>query len=314
MPIYIDVGGTSGQVQYNNDSSFAGAASASIDASGNLNILSQTLNSGYPPIPTSGMTLFVRNRAGKNMIGAIDNQGYDYTFQPHIGRNPLTYWGAVPGGTTITAFRAAALVTSGTAAASTIATTNFSSSLTRVNYNGAAATGNGGMVVGTPARFWRGNVADGGGFHFVGRSIMDWSTNTNTQVRMFMGMQPGILTLGNVNPSATLNTAGVCKNNANTTYQFVTNNATGPSVLTETGISCSNGDALEVQVWCKPNDTNIGISLQVLQSGTVATFLTGGNVIPVNTTLLSPMCWILNGPGTVAARLGFQSMYVITDN
>ena len=88
-------GGSTGEIQYNNAGSFAGAANVRIE-SGNLKLMPTTI----PVAPADGLVLFDRNRAGRHIPSIIGPSGVDVALQPALFGNSIYMW--LPGvGTTL---------------------------------------------------------------------------------------------------------------------------------------------------------------------------------------------------------------------
>lgn len=306
----------SGSLLYGQGGYLSGALSASIDASGNLNIGEiQSAAGGYPPVPASGATLFVRNRADRRMLGTIGPNGIDQILMPHFARNKIAFWSPTGNTNAIsTLIGAANLIPSGTATANAVAATPFSATLKRLGYVGAGTAQNGAGVVAPALQWFLGSEAGSGGFHMIGRVVLD-SNGLTDAVRFFAGMHNTANHTGtmSIQPSGTTNCIGVMKNSSSANYEFCWNAGSGLVSSSDTGITFENGDALEVQIYAKSNASQAGISIQKLNSGTVATTVVTSN-LPSNTTLLAPKMWIGNGAQATAVRLALSSLYMETDN
>ena len=70
---------------------------------------------------------------------------------------------------------------------------------------------------------------------------------------------------------------------------------------------------MEIRIYCPPNGTTIGYSIENLSTGA---FLEGSVTtnIPSNTTLLSPQIWTNNGTTALACGIDISSQYIETDN
>lgn len=320
-----------GAVQYSTGSgpALSGALSASIGVSGNLQILAQS-GSVPAPVPVGarpGATLFVRNRIGWNVLGVNPTSGTDYQIQPHVGRNKIAWWNPPGNATTAPGVLGfAAIVSSGTATANNVVATPFSATLKRIGYAGAATANNGAAVCGAARQWFRGSEAGSsgggvpGGFHMIIRGCIDLNTVTVAQAAFFCGMSASIVDTGagvGGAPFITgvfINGVGVCKPSGATNYAFIWNGAGGIASSSDTGIPMAAGNAFEVAVYSPPNGSYCGVSLEILQSGTqIAHTIISNSNLPVNTTMLNPHVWLVNGGTAAAVRLAVEQIYVFSD-
>jgi hypothetical protein len=316
-------------VQFNNAGHMSGADKLDIDAQGYLVLQSQVSGGTIPPTPAAGnLTIFPRQKAGRNLLSYIGPSGLDGPYQPMIGMNKvyliqpygsanagLTYVGHVSG------------VLSGVlVAAPALNTTNFSSSLRRVEISCTnLGAGSQAGIVQAVAPHWLGNVPGAGGFFIVMR-LNHHNTGSIANQRFFAGMVTGVAfgALNNVDFAAYVNAFGVIKNATGTTYNFFHCDATtANNRQIDTGITYNVGDVLEVRLFAKPSATQVNMSLEIISvggSGTVgagpfAEYATTGNLtaIPTNTTFLTTRVSAGTAAATQGARVGVISIYGETD-
>lgn len=328
-PVSSTSGSTWGALQYatgTTTSSLYGALSASIDPSGNL-VIWATSGSAYPPTPgpqkgQSGITFFVRDRVGRNVIGVLPTSGADYWLQPHIGRDKIATWNPPGNATTAPGVNGfAAIVATGTATANNVAATPFSATLRRIGYAGAATAGNGGGICGGVAQWFRGSEVGSGGFYMITRGCIDLNTVAANMATFFCGMSASIVDTGAAlaaNTSITgtmINAVGVMKASGSNNYAFCWNGGGGIASQSDTGIPMANGNAFEIHVYAPAGGNYCGVQLQIMQSSSQnAAFVITNSNLPVNTTMLNPHVWVGNGATAAAVSVAVSHIYISSDN
>lgn len=265
-----------------------------------------------PPVPSAGVTLFARFRAGRRMAAQVGPSGLDYSFQPAFFANKITLWTAQGNGTTVSTINFGVSNT-GTATLRNVAVTNFSTSLRRLAFVSAATAG---VSCGTRhnlLQFYRGDVAGRGGFFYVARFVID---TVLANMRWFVGLYGSAAVIGNVNPSSLTNIIGFGIDSGQTTVRFFNNDGAGTATATDMGASFPATTAAvvyEIRIFCAPNGSTVYYSIERLDSAA----LVEGSVttdIPANTQLLSPQIWMNNGAaGAAAVAVAVVSQYMETD-
>lgn len=285
-------GGSSGQVQYNLSTAFAGAANLSIDASGNPVVGQWTTTS--PAAPASGTTVISRKLGGRNAIATVSAAGTELASASAFHSRAMFWFRPVP--------NTASLVTGsyncswnslGVTTARTSATTDFVSSLRRVGIVSNATAGSlAGVYLNNSLSMWRGNAAGLGGF------VATWKLGFPTMVsghRMFVGMISAAQTVDG-DPSAQTNIVAIGADAADTNLQVLFNDGVGTCTKVNTGIAkLVSGDFLEVRIGCSPNDSSFKLSF-IKNRTTYYDYDTGSSTdIPANTTFLLPESLLGNG-------------------
>jgi len=318
-------GGPDRSVQFNASTTLTGSNLLDVDLSGNLVI--KSLASGTSTLtPAAGnLTIYSRLKAGRNLLSYEGPSGLDGAYQPMIGMNKVAWATAIGGVATAPTVMGVTLATTGGLTTAPISTTNFSSTLHRVDYIAVAGSGS---VVGTGggvATVWLGSRVNEGGFYFVGRCVNFCTGAINLQ-RFFVGFQTGTAyattSPSAADPSLLKNMFGVGKDAADTTYQFIHSDA-ATQVKVNSSITVNMGDVLEVRIFAKPSATQVGMSLEVISvggsgsvgSGPYADYATTGNLanLPANT---QPMSWRMYhsvGDATTVNKIGFISAYIEKD-
>lgn len=267
--------------------------------------------------------LWFHTKAGRTLLNVQGPFGADQTMQSHLGQDRIYSTVANTNATTLTTIGGAAPTVSGTAAAAAAASTNFSSSLRRIDYPSAAVIGQGAHVRGDAQQWWVSNIPGAGGFYFQTRFIVAvtaaFVTNRNTRLFAMMSASTGVPAL--TDPSASAAGFGVIVSSGGTTtahtnYTFFASTGTSPT-LVDSGIPYAPGDVMDVRIYAPPSGTDLYMSCQKLNP-TGSTILaewklnqTGSN-FPPKTTFYN---WYV-GMATAtsgAVRLGFMQTYMDSD-
>jgi hypothetical protein len=322
-------GGPANSIQFSGSGAvLTGSNLVKVDASGNLNLAS-SISGGWNPLTPSAdtLTLFSRRRAGRNLLNIVGPAGVDVALQPNMFLNKITYHAASDNSTTVTSWGSPAPATTGTAVAGAQATTNFSSTLARLNYANPAGPAGTTAGWGSPtAQYWLGSRAGEGGFYMVTRCILAGS-GTAAERRWFCGFQTGTAfaatSPGNQDPTSVRNCFGVAKTATGTNYIFTSTDTNGNNTSVDSGITYNSQDVVEVRIFAKPSATQVNMSLEILSvggsgaagGGPLAEYTTSGNLtnMPSNTTLLAWRTYMQNTGTTSGNRFGIMSVYTERD-
>lgn len=274
--------------------------------------LAEFTGTNVPASPTDGVNLWGRQRAGRVLPMFRGPSGL---VMPLSG-NPMwavkcAYFGGMGNGTTVQAFNHGTSA-SGTAGTATVATTSLFTSVRRIRYTTAAAIASAAGIRHNLTQWWRGNAAGLGGFFFVGQFGI---STFQTGMAGFVGMGPAAA-LGNVNPNTLLNCCGFAfdASAGQTTWQFQSNDGAGVATQVDTTFpaNTSGVDWYEARMFCAPNGSEIGWSLERMNTGALAEG-TATTDLPANTAFMSPQTTINTRAGTVAAVLDLSFQYVESD-
>lgn len=307
------VAGTTGQVQYNNAGAAAGASYVNISG-GHLNVTDAGTIPTTPPAGT--LTYFAEDHAGRMLPSVIGPSGVDFNLQSALYGNTNYMW--LAGTATIAAISwgtAFTPVQAGTAAAQSHPaaklSTNSMTSMNRANYGtGSTATGSAGVTSASTVA-WLGNAAGLGGFLFFARFGVE-TASVNTY-RVFVGLSgTGVVLAGE--PSALINSIALVKDAADTTWFISTRGAT-TSAKTNTGITVTVGQVLDVYIHTAPNTSSVKVEIKNAVTGATLyvtpTAITA--TLPVNTMFMYMQAHIMSSAGTTAKLLGLNRMYLETD-
>jgi hypothetical protein len=310
-------GGSDTQIQYNSGGTFAGASKATITSQGDIKLEEPGTLNYHPTTPSSGLVLFNRKRAGRNMLAVEGSSGMDHSVQPAFYAQQIAMYSANGGNTTGT-FLMGMIAPTPYAAATALAQTAGSilASSRRLRYPISATTTAG--VAGwrhVVAQWHRGSVADSGGFFAVFRFGIPGITQNNH--RFFCGLTATTAALTNANPSTFLNFVGVIKDSTDTNFQIAFNDGSGTATKTDTGIAATSSASklYEVRIFCPPNGSTMYCSMMDLEAYT-GTEASNSVDIPSTTTFLTAQMWANNSAATPATpfALDFQQFYIETDN
>jgi len=290
-------GGTTGQIQYNNAGAFGGATNVNID-NGDLLL---DLNASPVTPPTDTIKLFNEQVGGRNMLAMAGPAGLDTPLQPNFGRNKVTMWNPAGNSTTITAFGAGTLSSTGTATTSTVATTNIYTYQKKVEYlvTTASTTAVAGWRYATAQWTVGGTAAGLGGFHHICR----WGPATGVAVttnRCFVGMASSTAAPTDVEPSTITNMCGVGWDSADTNLQFMYR---GAGAVTKVDLGASfpvpttdRTTTYEIAMFSPPGTTQtLGYQVTILGTGGATTSGTVSTNLPSTSTLLAPRGWMSVG-------------------
>jgi hypothetical protein len=131
-------GGSTGQAQYNNGSSFSGMAGLPSDANGFATV--GDCQSTDPATPTAGLTLFSRLRSGKRNLAVMQPSGIPTEIQSAMWQKKVALATAPGASSTSISTVGLNLANTGTALAVTYDPSTFLGSIKRLSRASTAAT------------------------------------------------------------------------------------------------------------------------------------------------------------------------------
>lgn len=279
--------------------------------------LNMVADASVPTPPAAGyITLFGKLLAGGVLPAYVGPAGLDSALQPFFGRNKVGIWATMGGtATTPTVLGMAAIITTGTLTARTVATTNFFTAAIRSGYISAATAGASAGPRSDKAQYWRGNAAGLGGFRVVMRFGCS-DAATVADARSFVGLASTISALTNTNPSANTNIIGVGTDSGESTLSIMHNDGSGTATKVALGANFPDHtlsmDMYELVLFAAPNASEVGWQVTRLNTGDVAT----GTIttdLPASTTLLAPQIWRNNGTTALAVGVDLVGGYFERD-
>jgi hypothetical protein len=298
-------GGSTGQVQYNNASAFAGATNVKIN-SNNLELVKPA--SEPTTAPADSIVMYTKSIGQRDLPAFVDSSGWATNLQTCIARNKFIMMNFNTGTTTAPiatgfVYTPTVVGTSNTASgAVTIGTTSLLAGSRRSSFLTANTAGNACGWRTSVAQCWRGNGVGRGGFFCVWKfGIGDAALQTGAT--LFVGLNDSVNAPDATaidNPTTTTNatmrnTVGLVLADGSTTYTIIHRNGTGlPTTIPLTGFTANLTDIVEFCLYAAPNDSTIHYYVKIYAdsgSNQEISANIGTANIPPNTTLFVPHCW-----------------------
>lgn len=298
-------GGSTGQVQYNNASAFAGATNVKIN-SNNLELVKPA--SEPTTAPADSVVMYTKSIGQRDLPAFVDSSGWSTNLQTCIARNKFSMMNFNAGTTTVPTstgfiYTATSVGTGNTTNGTvTIGTTSLLAGSRRNSFLTANTDGNAAGWRTSVPQCWRGNETGRGGFFCVWKfGIGD--TTLQSGGTLFVGLNDSTLVPDSTaiqNPVTTVNasmrnTVGLVLYNNSTTYTIVhRNGVAAATTIPLTGFTANLTDIVEFCLYAAPNDTTIHYYVKIYADNG-SNQETQGNIgtsnIPSNTTLFVPHCW-----------------------
>lgn len=302
-------GGSTTQVQYNNAGTFDGAAKVTVDTTDeNLILISTSGTTAVTTPGSAGAKVWTNNRVGTDQLMLTPFVGVETPMQASFGNKivggytvsgtaNIFAWGQLAsamsavnpgnGGATITArtYDATNLLPNYARYALLTATTASSYAEQRTSIAGKGSV--------------MGNNTYGGGSKLVYTFGLG---AYNSAQRLFFGYTGSALTWStNIDPSAQINTFGLGKDVADSTFQWMTNDGTGTATKTSTGVTPNANDVYRLTIFVPSNATTVYMQLEVITKSTITnyTYSTSSNIPAIGTLIYQRM--YINNAATGAA-------------
>jgi hypothetical protein len=311
-------GGSATQVQYQSAGAvFAGAANVQI-VSDNLQLTAP--GSTPAAAQASSVVLYPAGLADRFMLAMRGPTGAATLLQPSIFSNSIMMFNPQSGttGTGSNNFQTA-WNSNGAVSHPAPSATDVASSGRRTNYANVAATQNQqlGPRFNTDSErcFFRGNVANTGGFFYFSRFRLTCPAST---CRLFSGLQAAAATAALVvtdtptGPYCGLSHVTTDPATGSGALSFVTKDfATSNALPINLGSNLVTGSPLlEFSMYCAPNGGTIFFRLDDVTNGVTYTNSTTAN-LPGATAMMSPQCQASNGTANVTVGTVVMSVYKI---
>lgn len=310
-------GGSTNQIQYNNGTDFSGASASYISDDGYIN-MTATPTDLTPP--STGLTIFNKTKANRNLLTQIDPSGLDTSLQSFMGSNRIGLFMHVGNSVTVTSPTLTLVnlvhTPEGTAAARNVGTTSLLATTRRVGYVTTAAVN---LSVGTRHgfnQFFSGDTTTNGGFFYVARFGYNTAASGN---KGFVGFSSstGVLTITTEwsLTANTLNCIGFGFDSTDTNWQVFNNDNTLTNcVKTDTGIPKPvAGNLYEVSIFAPPRTLSYSLEIKDLVTNTKYSITLTSGRIPATNTLMGMR--IVGNTGSSSSILGLDliSQYIETD-
>jgi hypothetical protein len=256
------------------------------------------------------------------LVGSVSNAGNSNYLAPFEGNINICRWSANGNSTALLApIGMPAYTVVGTATARTVATTNNFTMQKRLAYVSAATAGSLASIRSVAAQYTLGNtlagVKTGGFLNIIRFGISDAATVATA--RMFVGMSNITTVPTNVEPSTLNNLIGIGHGAADANLKIFYGGSAAQTPI-DLGVNFPKTGGSGFELWLyNPNGNANTVYYIVKNINTgVTTFgtLTGtaGTVLPLNTTLLTPMrSWRTNNTTALAVGIDLISQYIITN-
>ena len=308
--------GATTQIIYNDAGAFAGDADFTWNKTTNQLSMIGT-DTGFvvasitnePATPAAGqVVIYAKSYAAKMQLKIKGPSGLDFPLQTALWGNNVSLW--TPTGATGGLWTGTVGAGTGTFTTGLPTVTNIFTSLRRSRWANVVTTVN--QVLGqrnTDAMYWRGSVANQGGFFFYARGGFDVWTNGG---RFFAGMHSAT-TVISADPSALNNTVGFCVDAAdNGLISFLTRGTAATKA--STGLTITSNAGYDFYIFCVPNSNQYTWLIVDLNTGTRVTGTATVN-LPTNTVMLTAGVLASNAALTpvTSIQVGLNRIYVETD-
>ena len=303
-------GGSTGEVQYNNAGSFAGASKVNIEGD-NLKLLTTTDPS---PPSAGGIILYGASFANRILPKIIGPTGIDTALQVGLHGNGImlitpTSGTAAPsiiGGTLTTAATMSSQIT--------IASANRWQATYRKRFQTSTTAGNTSGMRTNYAQYFRGNVAGFGGFFF--RAQLGMNINLNGGQK-FVGLCASTTALAG-EPSALYNMCGMGYDSTDaslTNWFFMRNDGWGTATKVDLGIGAARNTTYgyDLIMFMAPNSGILYVKITNLHSNTTILDTSYNTDIPAANNEMAFKAEVRNGAVAAADNLEIAKIYIETD-
>lgn len=295
-------GGSSGQVQYNDAGTFAGAANVDIEG-GQLRLDNVTT----PTAPASGgIKIYSKNIAGNSIPYVKTPDGVETAVQPSLFMGKMPVWVGFASGTTAPVTMGGTIATAATMGTANPASTNEWTKYQRKTYTTSTTAGN---QSGLRQSYTQFSSATGGFFaHFkFGQTIA-----LNGEQK-FIGMCASTAALGG-DASALTNIIGMGINAAdvNGNWYLMYNDGTGTATRVDLGANAvrNTTDGYELNIYVGPGSSTYYVYIKNLATGADVYNGSLTTDVPASSTLLAWKAECRNGAVAAATNLHMAATYI----
>jgi hypothetical protein len=301
-------GGNTGEFQYNDGGTLAGAANVEISSGGNIKLVNSSETAGV----SGSVILMSKNIANRPMISVITGNECPITnLQLCIARNRIAMVSYSGSATTLHQI-GIVLTASGTGTGSgTVTFTNALTRIPRIQYASSAAVDSYAGVRTGSQQLFRGNTANSGGGTVVYRfGRTDSVTTTPTE---YHGLT-STTTIGAAqrNPEAASSyndKFGIGLRAGDTNYQVLHCTGTAAATVVDTGIAAVANAPYRIELFWAPNSSEMGWLLVREDTGASANGTVNTALPTVNTALGFMSHRSTASSGVTAVNLNFISYY-----
>jgi hypothetical protein len=203
----------------------------------------------------------------------------------------------------------------GTSTARNVANTRFFTALRRHGQVSAATAPSLAEYRQGAATFWRGNVANAGGFFLIIRfGVSDAAAVSGA--RMFVGLDSLAASAAtNVNPTTLFDLVGIAQIDGSTNLQIICNDNAGAASAVDLGVNFPantlSTDAYRLELDAAPNGSAITYSVLRENTGATASGTLSTN-IPTATTFMGIKAWRSNNATALAVGIDLMNAWIRT--
>ncbi len=276
-----------------------------------VTVLAMAAQSENPDPPASGLLLWDRPIAGRQMPRWMGPAGVDVAAQPALFGNGM--YMVAPGTTTaMNVWGGPALTAVGTVSHPTLAATNARTQTSRAQVLSAATANSAAELRAAFARVWRGDQAGLGGFFLR----MRFAINTTTLLqRGFFGLTSSTgATSTTQSPPALTSCIGVGWDSDDANLVLMHNDASGACTEVPLGVDLALDTAAvyDLTLFAAPNSDRIAWAVARIDTGAEVTGEATTD-LPPSTTFLAPHAYMNNGGTAAAVGLDLARLYIETD-
>ena len=285
---------------------------------GSFNIINE-FTATDPEIPTNGVTLFQRYKAGRRMSAQMGPSGVDYQFQPVLFANKIGLWKAL-GNNLYVSTSSFGNTSTGSATVRNVSfNEGFLSTLRRVGYVTVNAASQSAGTRHGASQFSRGPRPGWGGFYYVARFGIQNTGSNYANMRIAVGLFENANPIPfNQQPTAQVNCLYVGKNSgSNNSFEFGYNDSTGTATTQSisSSIQFSVSGAYELRLFSPPSGSTVYFSFTRLDILSQTIEWSASVNIPSRTSSLSPQMTVNTGDVPMGViSIDPISQYIETDN
>lgn len=315
--------GNTGEVQFNNAGTAAGAANVEID-SGDLILVA---NSSPATPGADKVKLFGKKLASRVLPASVGPSGMDAALQPAFWRQKVAWWNPPGNANTVPGILGLSAMTGvGTATGRNVATTNLMTRMRRLGYVSGTTAGSLAGHYLNGAQWTTGNGAGLGGFFYSCRFAFSDAAAV-AGVRALVGMTSAVAAPTNVEPSALTGLIALAQLSTDATQLYLVYGGSAAQTPIALGtdfppyvgtVGTTTGVAYDFTLFAPPGANGV-VHYRVERIGTA--FVAEGTITPAvvgtqtpnSTTLLSPRAWRCNNATALAVGIDLVNLYIETD-
>jgi hypothetical protein len=264
-----------------------------------------------PSTPASGkLRLFAETLAGRQLLRLLDSNGELAAVQPHFACGQISM--LLPATGTAPALMGIPHNATGTASHPALASTNLRTQMRRTNYVSGTTASAGCGTRSNQTMAWRGNAAGFGGFFYSARVAL--SAVPASVSNAFVGLRAttAVIAAG-TEPSALTDIVGFGFDRADTSWQVMTNDASGAADKTALGANfpIDTSSVYDVALYAPPNGSAIYYWIKNLGTGNTASGTLSSN-LPTAATFLSLHIYMSMNSGSTAVGIDVMRQYLET--